>query len=43
MVFGNTIGGAVLVGYLYWLIYLKHTKGIEASVEDEELDHAEGY
>lgn len=43
VVIGNTIGGAGLVGYVYWLIYLKHTKGVEAAVEDEELDHAEGY
>lgn len=42
---GNIVGGAGIVGFGYWLVYLQHTPGYKMSIEDEqeEIDIAEEY
>ncbi len=42
---GNIVGGAGVVGFGYWLVYLCHTPGYAMSIEaeQEELDIAEEY
>ncbi len=42
---GNIVGGAGIVGYGYWFMYLRHTPGYSLSIEkeQEEIDIAEEY
>ncbi len=42
---GNIIGGAGIVGFGYWLVYLRHTPGYAMPIQSEqqELDIAEEY
>lgn len=42
---GNIVGGAGVVGFGYWLVYLRHTPGYAMSIEAEqkEIDIAEEY
>lgn len=42
---GNIIGGAGIVGFGYWLVYLQHTPGFKLPIEEEqeEIDFAEEY
>lgn len=42
---GNIVGGAGIVGFGYWLAYLRHTPGYAMSIESEqeEIDIAEEY
>ena len=34
--FGNVLGGAVMVGLVYWFVYLRDANSIEAGVDDEK-------
>lgn len=42
---GNIVGGAGIVGYGYWVMYLRHTPGYALPIEkeQEEMDIAEEY
>lgn len=42
---GNIVGGAFIVGFGYWMMYLRHTPGFVQSIEAEqkEIDMAEEY
>lgn len=43
--FGNLVGGAGIVGFGYWLVYLRHTPyyALPIQAEQQELDIAEEY